>query len=238
MYSGNFDALLDAISNWPDLSKYSEKLQRIRTDIVERWRRIYDVNANEFNTLCHDDLWPPNILVKMNDAPDENVIENAVFIDFQFCFWSSPTIDLHFFLNTSVCDAFRPERFDELVEFYHQCLSDLLKRLNYKEHIPTWDEFRGQYHERKMLGLFNYVIFHSVAVMCVTSDIMFVFLAFITSCLEQPITIGNTVGAGIEDVLKNDANGMKIKRSFYENKKVQEILRKMIPYYNAIGTFD
>lgn len=56
--------------------------------------------------------------------------------------------------------------------------------------------------------------------------------------MEQAITIGNTVGAGIEDLLKNDANGMKIKRSFYQNQKVQEILCKMIPYYDEIGTFD
>lgn len=158
MYSGNFDALLETISSWPDLSKYCEKLQRIRKDVVERWRRIYDANANEFNTMCHDDLWPPNILVKTNGPSDGNVIERAVFIDFQFCFWSSPTIDLHFFLNMSVCEAFRPDRFDELVQFYHQHLVDMLKRLNYKQHIPTWEEFRTQYHERKLLGLFKYMI--------------------------------------------------------------------------------
>lgn len=156
MYSGNFDALLDTISNWPDLSKYSEKLRRIRKDIVERWNRIYDVNATEFNTLCHDDFWPSNILLKTND---QSVIENVVFIDFQFCFWSSPTIDLYFFLNTSVCDTFRPDCFDELVQFYHQNLADLLKRLNYKKHIPTWEEFQTQYHERKLLGLFKYDIY-------------------------------------------------------------------------------
>lgn len=152
MYAGNFDALLETISAWPDFAKYAEKLRLVREDVVERWRRIYDVNPNHFNTLIHDDFWPPNIMLKINSATDEQPLENVVFIDFQMTFWSSPTIDLYFFLNTSVCEAFRPHRFDELVQFYHQNLVHFLQRLNYKRHIPTWPEFHEQYQERNLLG--------------------------------------------------------------------------------------
>lgn len=151
MYAGNFDALLETISAWPEFAIYTKKLRQVREDVVERWRRIYDVNTNHFNTLIHDDFWPPNIMLKMNNPTEEQPFENVVFIDFQMTFWSSSTIDLHFFLNTSVCESFRPHRFDELVQFYHQNLVQFLQRLNYQRRIPTWAEFHEQYQERKLL---------------------------------------------------------------------------------------
>lgn len=150
MYAGVFDALIDTISTWPDLSDYCEKLRRI--DVIERWRQTYDLNSNHFNTFVHDDLWPSNIMLTGVNPSVENPFENVVFIDFQLCFWASPTIDLYFFLNTSMRDEYRPHRFDELVQFYHTCLMNNLKRLNFKGYIPTWPEFFAQYKERNFLG--------------------------------------------------------------------------------------
>lgn len=154
MYVGNFDALLETISTWPEFSKYTEKLRRVRENIVERWNKIYDINPIHFNTLIHDDLWAPNVLVKENNPSEEQPFENVIFIDFQMTCWNSSTIDLYFFLNTSVCESFRPHCFDELVEFYHQHLVRYLKDLKYKQHIPTWPEFYEQYQERKLLSMF------------------------------------------------------------------------------------
>lgn len=152
MYAGNFDALLHTISTWPEFSVYYEKLRLIRKDIVEKWRKIYDVNPKHFNTLNHDDIWPPNVMLKGANLSEEAYFEDVILIDFQMCFWSSPTIDLYFFLNTSVSDIFRPRRFDELVEFYHTNLTNFLNQLKFKSHIPTWPEFHAQYQERKLLG--------------------------------------------------------------------------------------
>lgn len=152
MYAGNFDALLHTISTWPGFSVYHDKLRRVRKDIVEKWRQIYDVNPKHFNSLNHDDIWPSNVMLKGPTPSEETHFENVILIDFQMCFWSSPTIDLHFFLNTSVCDTLRPHRFDELVEFYHTILTHFLNQLKFKSHIPVWHEFHAQYQERKLLG--------------------------------------------------------------------------------------
>lgn len=56
--------------------------------------------------------------------------------------------------------------------------------------------------------------------------------------MEPAIFIDNTGDIGIYDLLKNDEHGMQIKRQLYQKPKVQAILRKMIPYYDQIGTFD
>lgn len=151
MYVGLFDALLDTISTWPEFSVHYEKLCRFREDLVEKWHQVHDVNPEHFNTLVHNDIWPPNVMLKGANNSKETPFENIIFIDFQNTFWCSPAIDMHFFLNTSACESLRPHRFDELVEFYHTYLVSFLKQLKYKGHIPTWVEFHGQYQERMLL---------------------------------------------------------------------------------------
>ena len=77
-------------------------------------------------------------MIKPNNAKNtEKSFENLIFIDFQFTLWSSPTIDLHHFLNTALSDELRPSYFDDLVKFYHEQLVGYLGRLNFGKEIPT-----------------------------------------------------------------------------------------------------
>lgn len=162
IYVGHFDCVLEVISVWPDFVKYADKLKRIRNDIKERWRKAYDVNPNHFNSLSHDDIFCPNIMLKFSNQFNEIAFENVALIDFQFAFRASPTTDLYFFLNTSVNESFRPHCFDELVEFYHGHLAQFLEKLEYKNHIPTWPEFREQYQGRRFLGKYFQVLFEKL----------------------------------------------------------------------------
>lgn len=82
----------------------------------------------------------------------EPTIENLIFIDFQYSCWTSPTIDLHYFLNNSIQESLRHERFDELIAFYHSNLVTILKQLQYKQHIPTWEQFKQQYIDKNFYG--------------------------------------------------------------------------------------
>lgn len=153
-YPLTLEIVIEVISEWPDFAIYVEKLRRLHGNIFELGCQAYDLNLNHFNTLAHDDLWGPNFMIKTNDRLQEQPFENVILIDFQFAYWSTPTTDLYYFLNTSVKDDYRPHRFDELVQFYYEQLIDFLKRLNYKNHIPTWPEFQKQYHERQILGIY------------------------------------------------------------------------------------
>lgn len=167
VYSAHLEIVLEILSERPGFDVQIEKLQRIRNELFERGNRIYDVNPNHFNTLNHDDLWRTNLMMKPPNPFDDNPYANIVFIDFQFAYWSSPSTDLYFFLNTSVDDSLRPHRFYEFVEFYHKLLVEYLEKLKYKSHIPTWTEFYLQYRERKFLGEcqclnFNQCINHKV----------------------------------------------------------------------------
>lgn len=79
-------------------------------------------------------------------------IENVILIDFQYACWTSPTIDLHYFLNTSLQESLRPGRFNELLAIYHEHLVECLQRFDYKKPIPNLDEFKKQYDDKKFYG--------------------------------------------------------------------------------------
>lgn len=150
-YYLTLDALIEVIAEWPDFAVYTEKLRRIRDEVLERGRKTYDLIDNYFNTLNHDDLWYTNFMIKQRNGSE--LFENIVLIDFQFAYWSSPATDLHYFLGSSLCDADSPHRIDELVQIYYEYLVQFLKRLNYKQQIPTWPAFRAQFYERQFLGI-------------------------------------------------------------------------------------
>ncbi len=236
MYVGMYDALLDTISTWPEFSTYHEKMSRFRKDLVETWHRALDLNAKHFNALVHNDLWPPNIMVKGGSSSEEAPFENIVFIDFQNTLWGSPSLDLHLFLNMSVCESLKPDKFDELVEYYYSHLVSYLQRLKYNGHVSTWTEFHSEYLERTIMGKQMDEILAGKFIKKFLKPIFL--LAFVATCLDQAITIDNNGDVEYNDLIKNDEKSMRIKRQLYQKAKVQAILRKMLPYYDRIGTFD
>lgn len=79
-------------------------------------------------------------------------IDNVILIDFQYACWTSPAIDLHYFLNTSLQESLRPGRFDELIGIYHAHLVECLERLEYKNPIPSFDQLKKQYRDKQFYG--------------------------------------------------------------------------------------
>lgn len=84
--------------------------------------------------------------------PEPSTIENMIFVDFQYACWTSPAVDLHYFLNTSLHESLRPDRFDEFIVYYHGHLEIYLKRLGYKKSIPNLNQFKQQYHDKRFYG--------------------------------------------------------------------------------------
>ncbi|XP_031636472.1 uncharacterized protein LOC116349260 [Contarinia nasturtii] len=212
-YVGTFETVIEVLSEWPEFDVYTNKLRRIGDQVIERGYQTYDMNPEHFNTLNHGDLWCPNVMLKMTNGTEEHPFENVNLIDFQFSYWGSPTTDLHYFMNTSIDGNHRPERFYELIRGYHEHLTEFLKQLNYHKHIPTWTEFYKQYQDRRFFG-------------------------FIVSCLLQPMEINNHLNFEFKDFCMNDANGAKARRSLYEGEQIRANLRKLIPYYDQMGTFE
>lgn len=160
-YYFQLDALIESIAVWPNASQYVAKLQKLRSNIIERGCQMFDANPAHFNTLNHGDFWLNNIMVKQEEVirgPERGtsetltVSEKAIFIDFQDSCWSSPAIDLHYFLNTSLCESDRPRAFNQLIDVYYVELESMLKKLEFCKPIPTQHEFHEQFNARNFYG--------------------------------------------------------------------------------------
>lgn len=143
-----FDEVVELISEWPDFAGYTEKLRKMRPQLIEMERKCFDAQPNDFNTLIHGDFWFTNIMLKY----DADKLDNVALIDFQFNCWASPAIDLHYFLNTSVNEKLQMRHQPELIQYYHKKLTTMLKRLNYQKHIPNLLEFQVQFLSKSVWG--------------------------------------------------------------------------------------
>lgn len=91
----------------------------------------------QFTILNHGDTWLNNMLFKSDE--NENTIDMK-FIDYQLCFWGSPSFDLSYFFLSSIKDDTKIEHFDDFIVHYHNELTAALKVLNYEKHGPTLSE--------------------------------------------------------------------------------------------------
>lgn len=57
-------------------------------------------------------------------------------------------------------------------------------------------------------------------------------------CLIQPFMTNNTEGMSVGESAKDDEISKKGRRGLFKGEKARECLRKLIPYYDRLGTFD
>lgn len=151
MFTGQMDTLIEVVSNWPDYQYYANKLKKLRPKLMDKCRQGVLVSPGHFTTLIHGDLWTNNILFAYDQTT--NKLKIVALIDFQFCCWASPTLDLHYFFNTSLAETLRLHHQEELVQFYHKKLTESLETVHYKKHFPTLHEIQIQFQEKSFYSM-------------------------------------------------------------------------------------
>jgi len=74
-------------------------------------------------------------------------------VDYQFGYWTSPAVDLHYFLHSSLS----PDLLDKhhiLVQEYHKSLTETLSALGYRGLQPTLTELQRQLQIRGPYAVF------------------------------------------------------------------------------------
>lgn len=192
---------------------YVEKI--VRWDCNKLWEcfvKVAEPMKNGFTVLNHADMWMNNFMFK-TDALGKPI--DAILIDFQGCYWGSPSGDLIYFLLTSIHDDFKVDHFDNLVEFYHGELVTSLKKLNFDEPIPTLSELIADLHE---MGYFT--------CMCI------MFILFICK-------YDNAIVMSINTVMNNDDEGaQKMIKAIYRNENYKKAVTLWLPFLNERGFLD
>ncbi|XP_050341946.1 uncharacterized protein LOC126768097 [Bactrocera neohumeralis] len=196
---------------------YKEKLLKLKPYIFEYSVRSFDPKEGHFLTLIHGDVWTTNIMFSFEEHGDNNRtkhVKDARLIDFQFSNWSSPAGDLHYLINTSFENQLRLHRQDELIQYYHEVLSSTLHKLTYGGHIPSLHELCIQLEDRR-------------------------FYALTSTIVNQPLQISeNSDDSDLNSLTEVNERSKNFYKRLYTNKKVQSIIKALLPYFDRKGLLD
>lgn len=88
----------------------------------------------EFSVLNHGDAWCNNFMFQYDEAGH---LKETYFVDLQMCRYSSPAQDLIYFILSSTDIEVKIAKFDYLVKFYHEKLTENLNLLKYPKKLPS-----------------------------------------------------------------------------------------------------
>jgi hypothetical protein len=132
MFEESLEVLIEKISTWEGFEEFVEPLTIYKNTFMERGMKSY--TPGSFSVLNHGDFHLKNILYKM---ADDNKVEDFVFLDFQIAIYASPAIDLSYVLYNFVSDENRANRYDEVLQVYHEQFVESLKKFGFIRSPPS-----------------------------------------------------------------------------------------------------
>lgn len=166
-------------------------------------------NPVGFNVFNHGDLWVNNIMFKDVDGEPQPIL-----IDFQLGHWTSPAIDLLYFIFNSCATDIIASEFDFFLEFYHKHLVESMIKLNCQTKTPTFAEITKDVHDKGFFGVM--MINESIALM--------------KNDLDEPVEL--------EVLTKRTPESEALKRRIFASKKYVDLLEVLLPFSGKRGFLD
>ncbi|XP_058443604.1 uncharacterized protein LOC131425602 isoform X2 [Malaya genurostris] len=125
-----FTMLIDRTLGTLDCKKepelYAKTKKALDVKFLDTIKDMTDGKAAEpYAVICHGDCWNNNMLFKHEKGSPVDFR----LLDWQICRYSSPVLDLMYFIFSSSNKAFRDQHYQSLIDLYHRSLSDFLRRL-------------------------------------------------------------------------------------------------------------
>ncbi|KAJ8866921.1 hypothetical protein PR048_032783 [Dryococelus australis] len=174
-----FTLVADYLQSFPDVDQqYSEKLRYLGGTGFRRIEKAAKREEHGFNVLNHGDAWRNNMMFKYDE---EGNASDVVFVDFQYSYYGSPALDLHYFLYSSPSSEVSSRHFDQLLQCYHSSLSKTLARMGCGDQCPSMGFIQEEMEKRNF-----FAVFAAIAVMplrFVSSDKV---ADFAKACKNEP----------------------------------------------------
>uniref|UniRef100_A0A182JZK9 CHK kinase-like domain-containing protein n=1 Tax=Anopheles christyi TaxID=43041 RepID=A0A182JZK9_9DIPT len=204
--------MYEVMCKWPNNGKlYAELMKRWGMDMFDVMLRITKPDPTKFNVLNHGDMWCNNMMFQYDDS---SKIKEITLVDFQMCMWSSPVIDLHYFIFSSVRANLKLRELDHLICYYYEQLTENLTLLAYGGVRPTLQDLHSDFIERQLYGL-------STA-----------FSVFPICVMEK------TENASIDLMLDQGDAGTAFKQKMYNGVAYVEQMGPILEHFYNAGAFD
>lgn len=151
VFAKGLDLVIQLVRTWPGFEVTAKKMQKIADNVINKLDAHCNQKTAGFKVLNHGDLWVNNLLFKY----DKGVPVDLVFVDYQMSFYSSPGIDINYFLNTSPRLEVRQHSRDELIKSYYLEFSKTLKLLDdasWTTPLISLDEMKQEIGTREFFG--------------------------------------------------------------------------------------
>ncbi|KAJ9581051.1 hypothetical protein L9F63_023775 [Diploptera punctata] len=143
------------------LKEYIGKIRMIGERGAKRFTEGKSRREGEFCVLAHADLWVNNMMFRY--VKESRQLTDMRFVDYQLSLWTSPTVDLLYFLNSSPAMDLLEDQ-TEFIERYHRVLGETLCALGYQhlhitlEHLNELLESRGYFGMLSVFSIRNVVL--------------------------------------------------------------------------------
>ncbi|XP_031834349.1 uncharacterized protein LOC116427758 isoform X2 [Nomia melanderi] len=147
------------VKNWSDekcvqaAAKIIKMAELIRTQCIE----VYDHDSDEFCVLNHGDCWINNIMFKENERGEPVDLR---LVDYQMAVYTSPAIDLLYFLNICPELSVKYDHDDYFIGVYLNTLKETMERIGCKTKPPTLEQLKKAIHKRRAYAVFSGMVLY------------------------------------------------------------------------------
>lgn len=150
-FNRNLRNVAREVETWPDYKeRFASKLHELADDAFILFANAVKRDEEEFNVLCHGDLWLNNMMFRYSEETGEVV--DVRFVDYQLGYWNSPAVDLQYFFYTSVSTDLI-DKHHVLLQEYYNSLTDTLTKLGYKHLQPTMSQMEKLLEKRGLYAV-------------------------------------------------------------------------------------
>lgn len=161
--------LCEGVKRWNDeeCNRVVDKLKNIISTLKPRLLSMYEYDADEFCVLNHGDFWTNNIMFKNDETEDPS---DSMFIDYQCSVYTSPAIDLQYFLCICPELKIKCDKDDLFLSKYLKVIENELTRMNCQTKVPTLEDLKKSIFKRRIFSIFSGLIYFP-RMMCDKSDV-------------------------------------------------------------------
>ncbi|XP_069690901.1 uncharacterized protein [Periplaneta americana] len=141
-------------------NRIAEKLNKMSDKTLDEWVCALQRDDRGLNVLCHGDLWANNMMFRYSEDTDE--VEEVRFVDFQLGLWTSPAIDLQYFLNSSASPELL-EHPEVLIQEYYDYFCKTLCLLGHKHLQPTLKQINEELEKKGLFGALSAISVRTVS---------------------------------------------------------------------------